>query len=229
MDVKSLRGYGMAASDAEASWPESIMKNLKASSKKVVFSNLNFLQKIKFAYHFIQEKKRSKSIDLSSIRAKGMSNENFINQQLEYLSLYSALRIAVGAVKAHEIALKIMDATAREALLASIPTQEDIRKVGDPFNVYRSYFEVSPESSRKAGCHEVTIAENSDTVYQFDIHWCVWFEMAKLFGVPEACIPNCYSDDLAYPEYFASLGLKYSRTSTLAMGGTHCDFRIERK
>jgi hypothetical protein len=35
-------------------------------------------------------------------------------------------------------------------------------------------------------------------------------------------------DDLAYPEYFKNLGIKYIRTGTLAKGNKCCDFRFER-
>jgi hypothetical protein len=229
MDVKSLKGYGVAASDAEGGWSSETKKKLRSLSSKVVLSNLSLIQKFSFTYHFIQEKKRAKSIDLSSIRAKGMTNDAFLSQQLEYLALYSALKKTVGYDDAQNIALRIMDATAREALLASAPSQEEVRNIGEPFDVYKSYFEVMPDSARKAGCHEMSIYENSENVFQFDIHYCVWFELAKLFEVPEACVPNCYADDLAYPDYFDSLGIKYSRTGTLANGSTKCDFRFERK
>ncbi len=41
-----------------------------------------------------------------------------------------------------------------------------------------------------------------------------------------ACRPNCYADDLVFPEYFARHGLTYSRSRTLAEGSTRCEFNI---
>jgi len=46
--------------------------------------------------------------------------------------------------------------------------------------------------------------------------------------VPEACLANCYADDLVYPDYFKSLGIKYSREGTLAQGKKCCDIRFEK-
>jgi hypothetical protein len=228
MKINELRGYGVASSDAEADWPKEIKQKLKRESTKVVLSNLTFTQKIKFAIYFSKEKKRSKTIDLTTIHKRGMTNKVFINQQLEYLSLYSALKITVGTDKAKEIAFKIMDATAAEAMLYSLPTPEDIRKVGEPFDVCKELFTIMPETAAKAGCHEIITYDDHNKTIGFDIHWCVWLELAKLMDVPEACIPNCYADELAYPKYFAELGLKYKRTGTLANGGNLCDFRFEK-
>jgi hypothetical protein len=34
--------------------------------------------------------------------------------------------------------------------------------------------------------------------------------------------------DIAFPEYFAALGIRYRRTGTPALGQRCCDFRLER-
>ena len=68
-----------------------------------------------------------------------------------------------------------------------------------------------------------------EEAFQFDVSWCVWLELARLMDVPEACIPNCYADDLVFPEYFAQFGIRYRRTGTLAMGSSCCDFHFERE
>ena len=122
----------------------------------------------------------------------------------------------------------VMDATAAEALLLSLPEFEEIRKLGEPYEVFRSYFAVLPETARNAGCHQGVISDLNQYSCQFDIHYCVWLELARKMNVPEACIPNCYADDLAYPQYFESLGIKYTRTGTLAKGNACCDLRFEK-
>ena len=228
MDVTKLRGYGIAASDVEANWSPEFKSKLKKTSLKVVMKHLNFKQKFEVLYWFAKEKKRSTTLDLSDIRAKGMKNEVFIKQQLEYLSLFSALKIVVGVDSALNIMYAVMDATAAEALLLSLPEVEEIRKLGEPYEVFRSYFNVLPETAIKAGCHQGVISDLKLNSCQFDIHYCVWLELSKKMSVPEACIPNCYADDIAYPKYFESLGIKYIRTGTLAKGNTCCDLRFEK-
>ena len=42
-------------------------------------------------------------------------------------------------------------------------------------------------------------------------------------NVPEACIPNCYADDLYYPDYFRKFDIKYSRKVTPVRGHNSCD------
>jgi hypothetical protein len=228
VEIEKLRGYGIAASDSEGSWSPSFKSKIKKTAFKIVMTQLTLKQKMQVTFWFIRIKKQAKQLDLSDIREKGMNNNAFINQQIEYLSLFSALVKVIGNNSALKIMFDVMDGTAAEALLLSSPEIEDIKKAGEPFDVCRSYFSAGLEAARNAGCHQMTITENTEHVFQFDIHWCVWLELAKKMNVPEACIPNCYADDLAYPEYFKSLGINYNRSGTLAKGNQCCDFRFEK-
>ena len=121
-----------------------------------------------------------------------------------------------------------MEVTAREALLLCLPEPKDMKAFDYPLQAWRAYAAPIPEASTKAGCQELRVFDDGPDAVQMDVHWCVWLELARALGVPEACIPNCYSDDLVFPEYFEALGLRYSRTQTLARGGTCCNFRFER-
>lgn len=222
-----MRGYGQAASDIEGNWDKAFKEKIKKIAFKTILQKLTVFQRIRLFIYFIQEKKRAAALDLSDIRAKGLQNESFIKQQLEYLSLFSALVKIFDREKAIAVMNHVMDATA-EALFTSLPEQEEVKKFADPFEFFREYMVVLPKVSMKAGCHHMIMKENSKTAIQFNIHYCVWFELAKKMNLPEACIPNCYSDDLIYPAYFNSFGIKYCRTQTLAKGGECCDFRFEK-
>ena len=228
MEIEKTRGYGIAASDAEGSWDSAFKLKLKKVAIKTVMKQITFLQKIQVLIWFYKEKKRALKLDLSDIRAKGMTNETFIKQQLEYISLFSALTKVLNKESALKIMYSVMDATATEALLLSLPEIDDVKKFGDSIEFFRKYMSVFPEVSKKAGCHEITITEDSTNNIQLDINWCVWFELAKKMDVPEACLANCYADDLAYPDYFKALGIKYSRKGTLAQGKKCCDTRFEK-
>ncbi len=227
-DISMYKGYGVATSDAEGGWDEDFKRKIKKTAQKTVLQELNFPQKFKLLYQFGKEKKRAFSLDLSDIHAKGMKNERFLKQQLEYIAMFSALSKVTSNQRAMEIMFKVMDKTAAEALLQSSPTVEEIKEYGDPIAFFRAYLAVAPQAATKAGCHDMVISESNENAIQFDIHWCVWHELAKRMGVPNACIPNCYADDLAYPEYFKAMGIHYSRKGTLAKGQAICDFRFER-
>ena len=228
MEIEKATSYGLAASDHEGGWPSEFKAKLKRTSMKILMGQLSVMEKIKLTFRFMQEKKRAAGLDLSDLHARGMTNQAFLDQQLEYIALYSSLDKIVGEERAQKIMLKVMDATAAEALLFNSPTREEILSFGDPFEFFRKYFAIAPETARKAGCHVINISVDNDKEFQFDITWCVWLELAQRMGVPKACLPNCYADDLAYPEYFAQLGLHYSRTGTLAQGQHCCDFRIQK-
>ncbi len=122
-----------------------------------------------------------------------------------------------------------MDKTAREALLLCLPQPDRVRALHQtPFEVMRTYMRAMPSACQAGGCHQMDIAEDTPDAFQFNVTWCVWLELARAMEVPEACIPNCYSDDLVFPEYFSAMDITYRRTQTLASGGRCCDFRFEK-
>ena len=228
MEIEKTRGYGIAISDIEGSWDAAFKLKLKKTSQKIIMKQISFFQKIQLLYWFYKEKKKASNLDLSDIRAKGMINVSFIKQQLEYISMFSALTKVLDKERALKIMYLVMEATAVEAFLKSALKIEEIECFGDSMEFFRKYMSALPEASTKAGCHDMIISENTINCFQLDVHWCVYYELAKKMNVPEACIPNCYVDDLAYPDYFKTFGIKYSRKETLAKGGKCCDFRFER-
>ena len=228
MEIEKVKGYGLAMSDLEGAWDPAFKAKLKKTSQKIILKQLSFLQKLQLFYWFGKEKRKAMGLKLSDIYAKGMRNKSFINQQLEYIAMFSALVKTLDKERALSIMYSVMDATAAEAMLQSSPEASVIKSFGDPMTFCSRYFEVLPEVSKKAGCHEMSISENSSDCFQFEVHYCVWLELAKKMDIPEACIPNCYADDVAYPAYFEQFGIKFSRRQTLAKGGSCCDFRFER-
>lgn len=228
MEIKDLRGYAIAPSDSEAGWSPEFKAKIRKAAMKVIMNSLTLKQKLFVSFWFILEKKRAEKLDLSGILLKGMRNKAFIKQQLEYIALFSAIKRTVGKNLALVIMYKVMDVTAAEGLLFSLPTKEEVLNTGDPFEVFRSFFEAMPGASKKAGCLDVTIVENSENVLESHTHWCIWYELAKKMQVAEACLPNCYADDLALPDYFNALGIHYSRKGTIANGAPCCDFKFEK-
>jgi len=157
-----------------------------------------------------------------------MTNQAFLTQQLEYLALFAALAEVLGTDAAVAVMKAVMDETAREPLRMALPEQEALAAFEDPLAAWRAYVAEAPALATAAGCQDLVIVEDGPHAVQFDVRWCVWLELARKMGVPEACLPNCYSDDLVFPEFFEALGIRYRRTGTLAGGASCCDFRFER-
>ncbi len=229
MNVSDLRFYGRPISEAEGSWPKEVKARMRKGARQVIAGHLRLWQQVWFGFRFLRARRRARALDLTPFRERGLDNETFIKTQLEYLAFFVALTEIVGTERAVEIAKDVMDRTAREALLLCLPEAENVRKIGPPFTVIREYMRAMPAASCAGGCLNMDIVEDNDDAFQFNVSWCVWLELARAMGVPEACIPNCYSDDLVFPDYFARLGIQYRRTQTLAMGGKCCDFRFERR
>ena len=228
MELEQTKGYGIAVSDLEGNWDEAFKAKLKKISQEIIFEYLTGFQKIKLMFFYLKERQKASKLDLTDIRAKGMTNTNFIKQQLDYISMFSALSKVLDSTQAIDIMKRVMEATAVEAFSKSSPEPEVIENYGDSLEFFRTYFAPLPQVCSKAGCLDMVCSENSKNCFQLDIHWCVWLELARKMGVPEACIPNCYADDLAYPDYFKSYGIKYSQKGTLAKGANCCDLRFER-
>ena len=150
-------------------------------------------------------RRRARGIDLTRFRKRGLNNERFINTQLNYLALFVTLQDITTTERAIEIAKDVMEKTAREPLLLCLPPQEDVRATGAPFEVFRQYLRAMPAAACSGGCHEMRISEDTSDAFQFDVTWCVWLELARAMRVPDACLPNCYSDDLVFPDYFGAL------------------------
>ncbi len=141
--------------------------------------------------------------------------------------MFCALRSLFGSAKAIEICQQIMRDTA-DALVLLLPDQQDLLCFADPFDALRAYFRAGPEAARKAGAGEVIVSKDESDQFEFDVTACVWLDLARLAGAPEACIANCYADDLVFPKYFSEVGVDYARSGTLAQGAKQCDFRFRR-
>jgi hypothetical protein len=228
MKVSELRFYGRPFTEAEGSWPDDVRRRMKRRSQAVVRRRLGLTRMLSFGWRFLRASRLMRSLDLSPLRARGLSDARFISTQLEYLAFFTALKALVGAEQAVDIAREVMQQASYEPMWLCMPEQEHVRLIGDPFAVMAEYMRAMPDAARLGGSHQLDITEDSADAFQFDVTWCVWLELARLAGVPEACIPNCYADDLVFPDYFEGLGMRYQRTQTLACGGSCCDFRFER-
>lgn len=227
MNVSHLRGYGIAFSDLEATWPPAMKAEMKRRGMAAVMARLSLWERVRFFVAFLAAQRRAARMDVSDLRARGLDNDAFYAQQREYLSMYAALTQVVGPARALEIAMAVMDASAREPMLHCLPDPDEVRALGDPWEVFRLYLDPVAEATAKAGCQEIERVVTPQAA-GFDVKWCVWLELARRMGVPDAALPNCHSDEIAFPAYFQALGITYRRTGTLAGGARCCDFRFER-
>lgn len=90
---------------------------------------------------------------------------------------------------------------------------------------YRAYSKTFLKIMRNTDLQVSTQKEGKD-YYDITITNCLWYNACVEFGCPELCRAFCEVDDVTYG------GLKklgFTRTQTLGMGGTFCDFHFFKK
>ncbi|NOY24733.1 MAG: L-2-amino-thiazoline-4-carboxylic acid hydrolase [Oligoflexia bacterium] len=232
MKVEDLRNYGVAFSDSESAWPPAVKNTMRRQAKAVLMARLGPWETLRFGIAFLVARRRAARTDLSEIRARGMRNETFLAQQIEYICVFSALARVLDVDRALAIMNAVMDETALEPMLLCLPDPDVVRRFPDALDVFREYYRVAPQAAHRAGCNELVFveddAQDSQGAFQFKVTRCVWLDLARALAMPQACLPNCYSDDLVFPNYFKALGIRYTRQGTLAQGAECCDFCFER-
>jgi hypothetical protein len=228
MELKNLKNFGKSLSDISTSMNREQRKEISAISYKIIRKYLGVLKLIRFTISTIIETRRMSGMDLKNIRQKGLVNEIFIKSQIRFAAMYSAMSKTVGKERTLEILYKIMDEVAPITFQSISPTSMDFKESGDPWEAWKKYFIAMAEADKNAGCHEYELVKNTDNTFQMNCIYCAWYEIPKLLGVKEACLPSCYADDVFLPEALGMIGIEFKRTNTMARGQNCCDFRFER-
>ena len=229
MEITDLKNYGKSWIDALNSLPGEVDRAVRRKSTGIFFRRLGWLNWIPFGISFMKEKKRMSRVDLTAVREKGLSDEGFIKSQIEFAAVFSALSMRMGREKALRTLNEAVEETVCDIFLAAFPAAEDFQKIDDPWSGYKKFLIATMEADREAGCHIAEIVEDTDDAIEMHIRYCAWFEIAKAMGMKDACLANCYGDDVYFPRYSEPNGIKYKRTKTIAGGDPYCDFRFERK
>lgn len=161
-DVSHLRNYGVAFSDAEGAWPLDVKLRMRRQARAVVMGHLSVVQKLRFFWAFLAARRRAADLDQSDLRARGMTNGDFLHQQLEYLAMFVALDRVLGTDETIELMKRAMDASAREPLVMALPEADGLRDTGDAFAAWRAFLQVAPDAAAAAGCHRLLLVEDSD-------------------------------------------------------------------
>jgi hypothetical protein len=140
--------------------------------------HLRGLDGLRFGWAFLKARRRAAGLDLSAFRARGLKNEAFLAQQVEYLTVFAALAEVLGGEVAVATMKEVMDETAQEALLLCLPEVEEMKRFADPLAAWRDYARASPPAARAAGSQEMVVVEDSEHAFQFDVTWCIWLELA---------------------------------------------------
>lgn len=139
---------------------------------------------------------------------------------LPKVALYQLLCEKMEAVEALEILRKYMCEVVGVAMHIKHSKMEKI-----PF-FYVIYSKIFISYTKKSDAWKSKISEQDKNHFALDIHKCLWYDACVENGCPELCQCFCQCDDITYSK-LKKIG--FSRTQTLALGGTMCDFKFYKK
>jgi hypothetical protein len=143
-------------------------------------------------------------------------------------AMFCALARATDNAKALDAMTRVTDATAYQMAITELPTPEDFAACGDAFTAFKEYILEMFRISKKAGIHDYRIIKNDDDCLEFDISYCAIHEYMKEIAPIEACVANCYGDDILFPKLCPQLGARFVRQGNMASGHDCCNTRFER-
>jgi hypothetical protein len=227
LDIKDLKNYGVDVVSTMAALPYEVRKRTEEVSRRVILNCLSLLQSLRLPGLIAQEEKKLRAVDLTPIKGRGLDGDA-LSQILSQVAAFAALVRVVGEEKARSILEEILGEMSYDIWAAQAPPAEDFRKCADdPAEAFRAYFQATMEANRRAGVLEYDVIEEGPEAVQYDVKSCVFYDLAKLLGYPEAARHICLADDLYFPEECRKIGLRFVRNGTLARGDRCCDFRFE--
>ncbi|UCH78925.1 MAG: L-2-amino-thiazoline-4-carboxylic acid hydrolase [Candidatus Coatesbacteria bacterium] len=228
MDVKDLKNYGVDVASAMAAVPPAVREKLEAASRRVALKRLGLFKALRLPSLIEEEERKMRDVDLASFRERGLDNEAFLAQARYQVAAFAAVARLVGTEKAVAVFEEVMREVGGELWAEQAPTGEDFNRCGEGFAAFRAYFEATMAANRRAGVLDFEVVEDGDDAFQYDVTACVFYDLAKRLGYPEAARHLCFTDDVYFPEVGREIGLRFLRAGTLARGDRRCDFRFER-
>jgi len=228
MELKDLKNYGVPRSKVNEIIPNEAMKELSKDIFKIMEKHLSSSDLERFQSIKAEELKQMSKQDLSTIRAKGLSENKYIQIRVEQTASFSAMSKILGMEKAIEVQYEMVEAANLKVLPSTLPSVEDFKEFEDPFTAFKEYILAQYESDKKVGGLNFNLADNTDDTLQINVTYCTWYEIPKKLGTQEICLSCCYNDDICLTNLCGPLGIKYKLANTIARGGDYCDFRFER-
>jgi hypothetical protein len=228
MKVEDLKNYGTNMHDLSKSVSKKEWKNIKKTMFSTVLKELGLFKSIKLLILIRKKIREFSKVNLDRIR-KFCQNEEFLTERINDAAMFSAIQDLTDTQKAVALYKKILDEVFPPIGKKIYPNPDLIRQFDQEFDVVKKYILSIMDADKKEGLHDYEIVENTSDVLAFNVTRCAWFETKKELGVPEATIQDCYSDEASLPGLLEQVGIKFSRSQTIANGAKFCDFRFTRK
>ncbi len=226
--IEDLKNYGLSLADAGDAIPADVMGQIKKASMRIMSRRAGLLGLARFMWALPGERKRLLAHDYIVAQEHGLTSQAFLEGRINGAATFAAMARAVGAEKALEIQMEVVESIAAELMAFIFPSADELKACGDPFVAFKEFMKAGNMANVAAGLHEVETVEDTPDVYRFDVTYCAYHSIPDEAGWGAACLPSCYGDDLFFPGLCAQIGARFIRTGTLARGDKVCDFCFER-
>lgn len=190
---------------------------------------------IKGSFSLIKEVKEeireAEKYDWSRLEEKGISDKH-LKLIIKKIVLAKVMAERLGMEKAAQLRNNLSQKIAIPVFEEMFATAEVFVHCGngDFLPAFKKYYIAMMESMSQKGLEEAEVAEDKEDVFQLNVTYCAWAEVAKVMGNPYYCYySTCFGDEVFFPHLCKRAGFEFERKGTLAQGASACDFRFSRK
>ena len=227
MRVEDLHNYGTNMHDLSMNFPKDVAKHAQKRMNSVIIKEIGILKALKLRKLIRKKTKEYSKINLERIRSF-CKNEAFIQAKISDAATYAAIRDLTSADEVDELYKKIMNEIVPILEDSMYPNPKLMDNFENRFETIKKYILSIMEADQQDGLHIIEVVEDTEDGLQFNVMKCAWFETKKELGIPEATFQDCYGDEVSLPGLLEKVGVKFSRTQTIASGAKFCDFRFVR-
>jgi hypothetical protein len=177
-----------------------------------------------------QEIRSAKGRDWSRLQAKGISQEH-LGGIITKIALAKAMAEMMGMEKAAELRSELSYRISIPVFEAMFAPAEVFVQCGDGdfLPPFKQYYVALMEAMARKGLEEFCVVQDTEDVFELDVTYCAWAEVAKTLGNLGYCYySTCYGDEVFFPHLCAQAGFRFERRGTLAQGAPVCDFTFTR-
>jgi hypothetical protein len=178
-----------------------------------------------------KEIQRAQGYDWSDLKVKGISDRH-LGQIIKKIALAKVMAEMMGIEKAAQLRNKLSQRISVPVFEEMFAPAEVFIQCGDGdfLPPFKTYYVAMMEAMAQKGLEEAKVVEDGDDVFQLNVTYCAWAEVARALGNPYYCyFSTCYGDEVYLPDLCRKAGFEFERKGTLAQGAPVCDFRFVRK
>jgi len=176
------------------------------------------------------EIKAAQMRDWSTLKGKGISQAN-LDAVIKKIALAKVMAEMMGMAHAAQLRRELsgrISVPVFEKMFAPAAVFIECGD-GDFLPPFKQYYIALMEAMARKGLEEAQVVQDTKDVFQLNVTYCAWAELAKALGDPAYCYYSiCYGDEVFFPHLCAQAGFTFKRTGTLAQGAPACDLTFTR-